>query len=229
MIKRLKDLNLLVPKSEQPVQGLANSSTGGGVAEYQHEKPSGHSTGTDASFEQQDKDFWSVGFQGKYATVKHNVGMPVIAKLLRHPNPDLAIGVSDLCEAPVEEPEYGADPVVDYPYIKDLREAQNDLETEIDDLEKNNQDVSEELRKQQEAIKDELTNATKLGGRSTTLGSDSRTRRAKRVSEQIQRAISSISGKLPDLGSHLKKAIQPEGYSYAYRPHPPICWEVSVN
>jgi tetratricopeptide (TPR) repeat protein len=164
---------------------------------------------------------WRLAFAGTEAHLPDAKGLRDIAVLVAAQGQE--VHVFTLLGR--EEPELGADPVLDEEakrrYRRRIEELQRDIERADQDGDATaSQAASAEL----EALLRELSGATGLGGRDRRLG-DEVERARKTVSARIHDTLGRVAAVHPALGSHLEAAVM-LGVRCSYRPSEPVAWRL---
>ncbi len=143
-----------------------------------------------------DGTVWTVTFDGTTVTLKDAKGLHDLARLVRSPGSD--IGAAELAGAAAEA-RLGADAAGDAP-------------------------ASTRVHRERDALVEELTAASGLGGRARRLGDPSE-RARKAVSARIRDAIRTLDERHPTLAAHFRDAVE-TGTQCRYRPAQAMAWEV---
>ena len=166
-------------------------------------------------------DTWALRFGVSEVTIRASKGMADLARLLGAPGVDFP--AIDLMGASVTVE--GSDAVLDEAARKSYQARILELQGEIDDAEGFGDGArAEQARLELDAIVDQLTAATGLGGRRrrTPTAAD-RARSA--VTHRVRSTIERISTLDPVLGHHLETSIV-TGTLCSYRPDPPVEWQI---
>jgi hypothetical protein len=148
-------------------------------------------------------------FDGKPAVVSNSKGLSYIVYLLQNSNrevpaADLFAGFADMKTVPMGS----AGPIADKTAMKDYRLKLSDLESRIEEAERNNDlGTKQILQEQHDFLTNQILSARGFAGRSRESKSD-RERTRKSVSNAINRAITSIRESLPHLADHLERNIE---------------------
>jgi len=162
--------------------------------------------------------FWSVTFEGKTVRIKDGKGAQYLSYLLNEAErefsaSDLVRAVSGKLEATVRG---SAGEVLDDRAMADYRSRAESLQTEIEQARQFNDTGRVQLLQDEiEALAEQITSATGLGGRRRSVG-DSLDRARKAVSMAIVRTIAQILKADPALGDHLDKHVT-RGAFLSYR------------
>lgn len=171
-------------------------------------------------------DYWTIQHSTDPVRIRDRVGMHYLARLLTAPGRehhvlDLAAGA-----APDQHrPSTDLGPVLDEKAKAAYRRRMTELTGELHDAEAFGDDGrTETVRREIEALTDQLTAAVGLGGRDRRPGSDAERARTA-VTKAIRSAITHIAEHDPVLGGHLNQAIKTGTYC-AYTPDPtaPLHW-----
>ena len=166
-------------------------------------------------------DSWAIRFRSSEVTVRASKGMTDLSRLLAAPGVD--IPAIDLMGASVTVE--GSDEMLDESARKSYQARVRELQGDIDEAEEFGDAArAERARVEMEAIVDQLTAATGLGGRRrrTPTAAD-RARSA--VTHRLRSTIERVASLDPALGRHLETSITTGTYC-SYRPDPPIEWQV---
>lgn len=159
-------------------------------------------------------DFWSVIFEGKTVRIKDGKGAQYLSYLLNEAEREFS--ASELIRAVSGKPEVivrgSAGEVLDDRAIADYRSRAESLQTEIEQARQFN-DVGrvQLLQDEMEALAEQITSATGLGGRRRSVG-DSLDRARKAVSMAIVRTVDQIKKAHPALGDHLNRHVARGGF-----------------
>ena len=154
-------------------------------------------------------DFWSVRFESKTIRIKDGKGAQYLSYLLNEAErefsaSELVRAVSGKLEATVRG---SAGEVLDDRAMADYRSRAESLQTEIQDARQfNDAGRVQLLQDEMEALAEQITSATGLGGRRRSIG-DSLDRARKAVSMAIVRTIAQIRKADLVLGDHLDKHV----------------------
>jgi predicted ATPase len=166
-------------------------------------------------------DSWAIRFGESEITVRASKGMTDLSRLLAAPGVD--IPAIDLMGASVTVE--GSDEILDESARKSYQARIHELQSDIDEADGFG-DVAraERARLELDAIVEQLTAATGLGGRRrrTPTAAD-RARSA--VTHRLRSTIERIGSLDPVLGRHLETSIT-TGTFCAYRPDPPVDWQL---
>ncbi|OLF14664.1 ATP-binding protein [Actinophytocola xanthii] len=171
-------------------------------------------------------DYWTVQHSAGPTRVRDRIGLHYLCRLLAEPGREFH--VLDLA-APrdLEQgvPSAGTGPVLDEQARTAYRRRAAELEEELREAESfGDHGRTESVRRELEAIADQLTAAFGLGGRDRQPRSD-----AERARSAVTKAIKSAIGHIGDhdhvLGGHLQQAVR-TGTFCAYTPDPtaPLTW-----
>ena len=164
---------------------------------------------------------WRLAFAGTEAHLPDAKGLQDIAVLLAAPGQE--VHVFTLLGR--EEPEHGADPVLDEEAKRRYRRRIEELRRDTERADHNG-DVaaSQAASAEVEALLRELSGATGLGGRDRRLGDDVE-RARKTVSARIHDVLGRVAAVHPALSSHLEASIV-LGVRCSYRPTMPVAWRL---
>jgi tetratricopeptide (TPR) repeat protein len=182
---------------------------------------------------QRDGDFWTIAYDGKGIRLKDAKGLQYIAQLLRQDGRELHVG--DLVAgAPPPASEPGGDgtiaaglgdagEVLDPAARAAYRQRLQDLEAELAQAtEWADAGRAEKLRAEIEFLRQELTAAYGLGGR-TRKSADVDDRARKAVTSRIRESIERIGKEHPALARHFENAIR-TGTFCRYQPDRRLRW-----
>jgi pimeloyl-ACP methyl ester carboxylesterase len=167
---------------------------------------------------------WRVTFAGQSVHLPHRKGLEDLATLLT--NPMREIPAEDLMAGFGERaamPAGASDEVLDDRARAEYAARARDIEAELAEAEAQH-DLGrvEALRSEREALLDEVSRATGLGGRSRRL-SDPGERARKALSARIKDSFRCIREVHPDLADHLEAHVT-TGSTCAYRPDTERLW-----
>jgi hypothetical protein len=190
-----------------------------------------------------DNDFWRIGYEGTWITVRRIKGFVYLQYLLFHP--DETVHVSHLVA--LGEPRWSGlpgggigtggrdephtrssgdtdsgdilDPRAKREYRARLIELKADLDEAVRwvDIER-----ADSIRREIEFLSAQLARAFGLHGRARKM-SDPMERVRKAVTNRIREAIERIAKQHPSLGRHLRNGIR-TGFSCSYSPDSPVSW-----
>ncbi|HSJ27618.1 MAG TPA: AAA family ATPase [Acidimicrobiia bacterium] len=168
-------------------------------------------------------EVWSFLFEGREVLVKESKGVGDLVYLISHPGVD--VPATDLMGALVAM-EAGLEMIDDTArrtYTARLRE----LQAEIEEAEQYHDPIrADRARVEMDAIVDQLTAATGLGGRARR-GPDPAERARSAVTHRLRSTITRVAELHPALGRHLERSVS-TGLSCSYRPEPPVRWRVQA-
>lgn len=164
---------------------------------------------------------WHLTFGGRTATLAHAKGLADIARLLAALGAE--IHALDLVDASLRDG--GGGEVADRRALAAYRERVTDLDTEIDDAERDNDHgrVSR-LVLERQALLDELGRVTGSRGQPRQFANHPAERARKAVTARIRDAIRKVEAVLPELAAHLQRTIVTGTYC-RYRPDG-VAWHV---
>lgn len=166
-------------------------------------------------------EIWVLTFGGQTVRLKNTKGLRDIAGLLA--NPGREVHCLDLMGSPVNESDMG--PVIDQAARRAYQRRARELQAELDDAEAAHDLIrAEQAREELEALIDQLTAATGLGGRARRSGASAERARLA-VRWRIRAALSKIAETHPDLGEHLERSIR-TGTWCVYEPADALEWEL---
>ena len=178
-----------------------------------------------------DGDVWTVAFNGRTVPLCDAKGLRDLAVLLAAPGREVAAtelvaGVHGRTAMAIAA--LGADPVLDDQARAAYRARLADLDDELAEADAHHDiERSARLAAERDALIDELTRATGLGGRRRRLG-DATERARSTVTARIRDAIGRIEKAHPELGRHLRASVV-TGAQCAYRPAETVRWSVSQS
>jgi pimeloyl-ACP methyl ester carboxylesterase len=168
-------------------------------------------------------DVWRITYRDRRAHLKHRKGLQDLAALLAHPH--AGIQALDLIEDSVGAHRHrpAATPRLDERAEREYRARWTELERELKGAERD-ADLArlEELRAEREALAEELSAATGLGGRRRPLD-DPAERARKAVRARIRDGIAKVREVHPELGEHLEASIE-TGRICRYAPARETIW-----
>ena len=168
---------------------------------------------------------WRVTFAGQSVHLPHRKGLEDLATLLSNPMreipaEDLMAGLDERESAPAPG---ASDEVLDERARAEYATRARDIEAELDEAEaRHDLGRVEALRSEREALLDEVSRATGLGGRSRRL-KDPGERARKAVSARIRDSFKRIREVHPDLADHLEAHVT-TGSTCTYRPDTERLW-----
>jgi hypothetical protein len=166
---------------------------------------------------------WQLIFADKEVAVAPSKGLADIARLLDRPG--IEIHVLDLYDAPVRVVAVGE--LADRRAIGTYRRRIADLDTEIDDAERDNDpERLAQATLERDALIDEIGRVTGVGGRQRQFANHPAERARKAVTARVRDAIRKLEPVLPDLAAHLERTIVTGTYC-RYRPDT-VDWHVDT-
>lgn len=177
-----------------------------------------------ASSLRRDGGLWRISFAGRDAVVAHRKGLGDLAALLARPGRD--VHVLDLAGS--ADRSGAAGDVVDHIALGAYRRRVAQLDDEITEADRHDEQRLARLRAERQAVLDELGRATRLGHAPRGFANTSTERARKAVSARIRDAISSIETVHPELAAHLGRSIVTGTYC-RYRPDAATPWQVSTT
>jgi tetratricopeptide (TPR) repeat protein len=148
-------------------------------------------------------DVWEVTAGSERALVAHSIGMSMLAVLLASPGQDVTVG--ELTGAPAEASEQ---PLLDEQARQEVRRRLLDLQSDIDEADADADiERASRLRAELDALVDELTRTTGLGGRSRSFAGASERARTS-VQKAIRRALDRIGEQAPGLAKSLGESVR---------------------
>ncbi len=171
-------------------------------------------------------DVWTLMFAGKTLRLKDSLGLRYIAQLIGkkrcHIHAAMLKAIASGNQA--FKPLVGT-PVADNQAIEKYREQYDDLRSELAEAKANN-DLArqEQIQERIDALTKQITSATGFGGRKRKIGDDAERARTS-VTNAINRTITKIEKKHPDLARHLMNSIQ-TGQYLCYSPETDVAWDL---
>ena len=168
-------------------------------------------------------DTWEVGFAGGVTAMRHSKGLADVVRLIEAGGRE--IHCLDLAGAGVEEASTGQ--VLDDTARRQYERRIRDLQGEIDDAEMNN-DMGRAYKSQVEldALIDHLSAALGVGNKTRSAGGTTERARSA-VTHRIRATIRQVEKVNPNLGRHLRHAINTGTYC-SYRPERPTPWRIGA-
>jgi len=219
-------------RSTEGSQGFSTRPRRGGA---RRACPEGLSTPAASAVFRRDGDAWTIAYEGKGLRLKDAKGVQYIACLLRDPGAEFHW--ADLAAGGETESARGGDAsaiaaglgdageVLDAPARAAYRQRLQDLESELAEATQwADTGRSEKLRGEIEFLREELSAAYGLGGR-TRKAADTSDRARKAVTSRIRETIERIGKEHPALARHLENAIR-TGTFCRYQPDRPLRWEL---
>ena len=164
---------------------------------------------------------WALAFGGRTVRVRDSKGVRDLAVLLAQPDREVhsieLMGGVDVGGAP--------GPVLDSAARQEYERRIRSLQEDVDDARQANDLVrAERAEAELDALVDQLSRAFGLGGRDRAAGAAAERARSA-VTWRIRAAIRAVSALDPDAGAHLAASVR-TGTWCAYRPDPPLTWQV---
>jgi hypothetical protein len=193
------------------------------------------------AFFRDERDFWRIGYEGRWIAVRSLKGFVYLEYLLLHPEEKVPVfqlaalddqrwsefagtGAGGIGMAPLPSTgQTNAGDVLDGRARREYRARLADLRAELDealhwaDLER-----ADSIRIEIDFISTELARAFGRHGRARKM-SDPMERVRKAVTNRIHDAIARIAGQHPSLGRHLRNSIR-TGFSCWYSPESRVVW-----
>jgi hypothetical protein len=164
---------------------------------------------------------WHISFGGRAATVQHAKGLADLARLVHAAGTD--VHVLELIDASVRSGASGT--VTDRAALAAYRERLVDLDREIDDAERDNDDGRRLLAEaERQALLDEVGRATGTGRQPREFANHPAERARKAVTGRIRDAIRKLEPILPELAAHFERNVVTGAYC-RYRPDA-VVWDV---
>jgi hypothetical protein len=175
----------------------------GWAARWHAERPGDAAPPPDEGRFVRNGDVWEVAAGSERALVAHSVGMAMLAVLVASPGQDVTVG--ELTGAPAEASDQ---PVLDEQTRQQVRRRLLDLQADIDDADADADiERASRLRAELDALVDELTRTTGLGGRSRSFAGASERARTS-VQKAIRRALDRIGEQAPGLAKALGESVR---------------------
>ncbi len=167
-------------------------------------------------------DTCEIGFAGRAVSVRHSKGLADVVRLIEADGRE--VHCLDLAGAGVEESSTG--PVLDDTARRQYERRILELQEEIDEAEVNN-DLARAYKSQVEldALIDHLTAALGVGNKTRSAGGTTERARSA-VTHRIRATIRQLEKVNPNLGRHLRHAINTGTYC-SYRPEQPTAWRIT--
>jgi hypothetical protein len=179
-------------------------------------------TAADAATFRREGEVWTLAYHGREVRLRDTKGLRDLAALITEPGRDLAVheltgAVAGEGSAPME--------LADRSAIEAYRRRLLDLESDRAEAEAMNDPVrAERAAAERDALIDELSAVTGLGGRTRRAGSDAE-RMRKAVGNRIRQALARIEDVHPELGRHLRVSVR-TGTFCRYEPDREMRWEL---
>ena len=169
-----------------------------------------------------DGELWQLAYAGREVRVTDAKGLHDLAVLLAAPGRE--VHVAELTGAPVLGG--GIDDVLDEQARRAYRQRLRDLDDDLAEAEHNADPVrAERARTERDALLQALAEATGLGGRIRTTGSDlERARQA--VRSRLRHLLSRLQPVHPELARHLAASVR-TGVTCCYDPEHPVRWDIA--
>jgi hypothetical protein len=172
-------------------------------------------------------DLWAIQWDGAVARVRDSKGLRHLAVLLGRPGDE--VHCLELAGAPGARGTSSSDaaPLLDERARAAYRQRLGDLAADLDEAERfNDGERAARVQAEIDAIVDQLTAATRLGGRTRGAVTDAERARVA-VRRAMKSALDRLGDALPDLGAHLDATVR-TGVYCAYVPDPasPVRWIV---
>jgi TolB-like protein len=163
--------------------------------------------------------FWSIAFDGFAVQLTDQKGFHDLARLLASPGREIH------CLELASRPDEGhGEPVVDDRARREIEQRVRDLQRELDDADRqNDQSRSTRAREELDQIVEALSGAIGLRGRPRRLGSGAERARSA-VTWRMRSAMKKIASTHPRLGRHLENSVR-TGTFCTYEPETPIEWK----
>ena len=188
-------------------------------------------------------EYWTVVFGERELRVRDSKGMGYLAELLAHPDREIEVlalytPISGDPASPAEIADAGlaypsdsdAGPILDERAKRAYRERLQGLRSEIDEAKAfHDPERASRARIEYEAVAEQLSTATGIGGRDRRAGSPAERARLN-VTRAIKSAIARIAEHDEALGEHLAVCVN-TGRVCVYRPDraTPVAWNVSAR
>ena len=167
-------------------------------------------------------DIYEIGFAGRVVSMRPSKGLGDVVRLIEADGRE--VHCLDLAGAGVEESSTG--PVLDDIARRQYERRILELQEEIEEAD-HNHDLARAYKNQVEldALIDHLTAALGVGNRARTAGGTAERARSA-VTHRIRAAIRQLEKLNPNLGRHLRHAINTGTYC-SYRPEQPTTWRIT--
>lgn len=169
-------------------------------------------------------DVWALTFAARTVRLKRTRGLDYLARLLPHPDRDLAALalVADTAVAPAGG-DAGA--LLDTEAREAYRRRLGELAAEVEDARERGDEARQEAAASElEALRRELAATLGLGGRARR-GPSPAERARQSVTKALRASIRRIAALHPELGRHLQASVR-TGALCRYAPEKPLAWEV---
>lgn len=177
--------------------------------------------GSTTAVMERDGDVWRIEFGGGSVSLRASKGLTDLAVLVAAPGREFpALELAGARLVPGTE-----DDLLDATARRQYEERARELQGEIDEADADHDlGRAERLREEFDALVDQLTSASGLGGRTRrTTGEAERARSA--VTQRIRSTIKRIDQEHPELGAHLRASVS-TGALCGYRPPTAVRWTV---
>lgn len=168
--------------------------------------------------------FWRLTFEGETIYQLDSAGLSYIARLLAEPNRDIAAVTLQSLRTGLDQQlsKGSSDELLDLQGQQNLSKRFEEAKEEIEEARRMNDTANlEKLQNEMNAILEDRTRATGLGGRLRKRTDVDRVRNA--VSMAVTREIVKIAEEHKPLGRHLEVSIS-SGIEFRYTPEKPIDW-----
>src|SRR5438132_22070 len=170
-------------------------------------------------------EYWTLAFNGEVARLRASRGLLLLSRLMERPGRELhVLDLADLRGGDADRSEA----VLDRTARQAFRDRIVELEADLNEADRfGDLERSALARAELDAVVDELTRATGLGGRDRRSASNSERARVA-ATRAIRSALERISQALPNLGRHLRHSVRTGTYC-VYGPDPtrPIDWQLN--
>jgi predicted ATPase len=167
-------------------------------------------------------DTCEIGFAGRVVAVRHSKGLHDVVRLIEAGGRE--IHCLDLAGAGVDESSTG--PLLDETARRQYEQRIRELQDDVEEAEHHN-DLARAYKRQVEldALIDHLTAAVGMGNKTRSAGGTVERARSA-VTHRIRAAIRQLEKAHPNLGGHLRHAINTGTYC-SYRPEQPTAWRIA--
>jgi hypothetical protein len=167
-------------------------------------------------------DVCEIGFASRVVTLRRSKGLDDLIRLIEADGRE--IHCLDVAGAAVEESSTG--PMLDDAARRDYEQRIRDLQHDIDEAEQHH-DLARAYASQVEmdTLVDHLTAALGLGAKTRSVGGTTERARSA-VTHRIRSAVRRVEKLNPNLGRHLRHAINTGTYC-SYRPEQPTTWRIT--
>ena len=170
-------------------------------------------------------DVWAIQLDGRTARVRDSRGMQHLAVLLTRPGAE--VHSLELAGAPEAVTSGAASPLLDQAARAAYKERLSDLASDLDEADRfNDPERSARIQAEIDALVDQLTSSTGLGGKDRGTVTDAERARVA-VRRAVKSALDRITEAHPALGAHLAATVR-TGFFCSYVPDPasPVRWIV---